>query len=98
EAGGDFRGFAGEVDGGAAAFFADDFKIDPADAATPARPERFHGCFFGSEAAGVAFELVLEALAIFDFVGRENAAQERLAVAPDGRLDPRDLGDLTPKA
>jgi len=94
ELGGNFCGFTGEGHGGAAALLAGDFKIDPADAAAPAGAERFHGCFFGSEAAGVAFELVLETLAIFDFVGREDAAQEGLAVALDGCLDARNFGDI----
>lgn len=96
EAGGDFCGFASEGDGGAAALFADDFEIDPADAAAPAGAKRFHGRFFGGESAGVAFKLVLETLAIFDFVGRENAAQEGLTVALDGRFDARDFGDIHP--
>jgi len=74
EVGGDFCGFAGEGDGGAAALFADYFEIHPADSTAPTRAEGFHGGFFGGETAGVAFELILEALAIFDFVGCEDAA------------------------
>ncbi len=98
EGSGDFCGFAGEGDGGTAALFADDFEIEPADAASPSGAERFHGRFFSGEAAGVAFELVLEALAIFDFVGREDAAKEGLAAALDGRFDPRDLGNIHTQA
>ena len=98
EGGGDFSGFAGEGDGGAAALLADDLEVDPADAASPAGSERFHGRFLGGEAAGVAFELVLEALAIRDFVGREDAVEEGLAAALDGRLDARDFGNIHTQA
>jgi len=94
ELGGDFCGFAGEGDGGAAAQFADNFEIDPAHAAVPSGAERFHGCLFGGEAAGVTFEFILEALAIFDFVGGEDAAEEWLAVTFDGGLDARDFGKI----
>ena len=78
--------------------FADDFEVDPADAAAPARAERLHSGFFGGEAAGVAFEFVLEALAIFDFVGRKDAAEERLAVAPNGCLNARNFGNVHTQA
>ena len=91
---GDFCSFAGEGDGGAAALFADYFEIDPAHAAVPSGAERFHGCFFGGEAAGVTFEFILEALAICDFVGSEDAAEEWLAVTFDGGFDARDFGDI----
>ena len=94
ELGGDFCGFAGEGKGGAAARFADYFEIDPADAVAPSGAERFHGGFFGGEAAGVTFEFILEALAIFDFAGREDAAKEWLAVTFDGGLDARDFGNI----
>jgi hypothetical protein len=94
ELGGDFCGFAGEGDGGAAALFADYFEIDPADAAAPSGAEGFHGCFFGGEAAGVTLEFILEALAIFDFVRREDAAEEWLAVTFDGSFDARNFGNI----
>ncbi len=94
----DFRGFAGEGDRGTAAFFADDFEIEPADASAPSGSERFHGRFLGGEAAGVTFKLVLEALAIFDFVGRVDAAEEKLAAALDGRFDALDFGDIHTQA
>jgi len=95
---GDFCGFSGESEGGAAALLADDFEIDPADAVAPAGSERFHGGFLRGEAASVAFELIPEALAIFDFVGREDAAEEKLAAALNGRLDARDFGDVNTQA
>jgi len=98
ELGGDFCGFAGEGDGWAAGLFADDFKVEPADAAAPTGAERFHGGFLGGESAGVAFELVLEALAILDFVGREDPAEERLAAALNGRFDARNFSDIYTEA
>jgi len=94
----DFCGFAGERYDRAAALFVGDFEIDPADAAAPSGAQRFHGRFFGGEAAGVALELVLETLAVFDFVGREDAAEEWLAAALDGRLDARDFGNIHTQA
>jgi len=98
EGSGDFCGFTGEGDVGAAALFADDFEIDPADAAAPSGSERFHGGLLGGEASGVAFEPVLKALAIFDFVGRVDAAEKGLAAALDGRSDARDFGDIHTQA
>ena len=86
--------FTGEGHGGAAALLADYFEIDPANAASPAGAERFHGRFLGGEAPGVAFELILEALAIFDFSWREHAAQKQFAAAFDGGLDARHFGDV----
>jgi YfiH family protein len=90
----DFCGFAGKRHRRSATLLADDFQVDPAHAAAPSSAERFHGRFLRGEAAGVAFELVLEALAIFNFVRREDAAEERLAVAFDGGFDARDFGDI----
>jgi polyphenol oxidase len=95
---GDFCGFASEGHGRAAGLLADDFEINPADAAAPSRAERFHSRFLGGETAGVAFESVLEALAILDFIGRVDAAEEGRAVALDGRLDARDFGQVHTQA
>ena len=95
---GDFCSFAGEGDGGAAALLADDFEIDPVYAAAPTGSERFHGRFLGGETASVAFELVLEALAVFDFVWREDASEEELAAALDGCFDARNFGNIHTQA
>jgi polyphenol oxidase len=90
----DFCGFAGERHGRSAALLAYHLEIDPANAAAPSSAERFHGRFLGGETSGVAFEFVLEALAISDFVARVDAAQERLAVALDGRFDARNFCNI----
>src|SRR5215813_1924662 len=66
----DFAGFAVEFHGGAAAALADDFDVDPADAAAPASAEGFHGGFFGCEAAGVTLVFIFEALTVFALSGR----------------------------
>jgi hypothetical protein len=94
EVGGNFCGFAGEREGGAAALLADYFQVDPTNSAAPAGAERFHGGFFGGETASVSLELILEALAICDFVECEDTAEERLAMALNGSLDARDFGDI----
>lgn len=94
EAIGDMGGFAGELDRWAAALFAGDFDVDPADAAAPAGAERFHGGFFGREAACISLVFVLETLAVFLFLGGINAVQEGFAVALDGGLDARNFCDI----
>jgi YfiH family protein len=81
---GDVAGFAVEFHGWAAAPLADDFDVDPADAAAPAGAESFHRGFFCGEAAGIAFVFILEALAVFALGGRVEAAKDRFAVALDG--------------
>jgi len=69
EADGDVAGFAVEFHGGAAAALADDFDVDPADAAAPAGAEGFHRGFFCGEAAGVTLVFIFETLAVFAFGG-----------------------------
>jgi hypothetical protein len=91
---GDFRGFAGEGHSGAAALLAAYFEIDPANAAAPSGAQRLHGGFLGGEAAGVTLKFIFETLAIFDFVGRKDAAEKWLAVSLDGRLDARNFGNV----
>jgi YfiH family protein len=95
---GDVTGLAVEFYGGAAAFLADDFDVDPADAAAPAGAERFHRGFFGGEAAGVALVFIFKALAVFPFGGCEEAAKNGLAVALDSGLYAADFGDVDSEA
>jgi YfiH family protein len=98
EAFADFAGFAVKFHGGAAAALADDFDIDPADAAAPAGAERFHRGFFGGEAAGVALVFIFEALAVFAFGGGVKAAEDGFAVALDGGFYAADFGDVDSEA
>jgi polyphenol oxidase len=98
EAVGDVAGFAVEFHGGAAAALANDFDIDPADAAAPACAESFHGGFFCGEAAGVALIFIFEALAVFALGGRVEAAEKSFAVALDGGFDAADFGDVDSEA
>ncbi len=98
EAGGDVAGFAVEFHGGAAAALADDFDIDPADAATPAGAESFHRGFFRGEAAGKAFVFIFEALAVFALGGRVEAAEKRFAVALDGGFYAANFRDVDAEA
>ena len=67
EAVSDVAGFAVEFYGGTAAALADDFDVDPADAAAPAGAEGFHRGFFCGEAAGVTLVFIFETLAVFAF-------------------------------
>jgi hypothetical protein len=69
EAVSDVARFAVEFYGGAAAALADDFDVDPADAAAPAGAEGFHRGFFCGEAAGVTLVFIFETLAVFAFGG-----------------------------
>jgi hypothetical protein len=69
EAVSDVAGFAVEFYGGTAAALANDFNIDPADAAAPAGAEGFHRGFFCGEAAGVTLVFIFETLAVFAFGG-----------------------------
>lgn len=94
----DFAGFAVEFYGGAAAFLADDFDVDPADAAAPSGAEGFHGGLFCGEAAGVAFVFIFEALAVFAFGGRVKAAEDCFAVALDGGFYALDFGEVDSEA
>ena len=98
EAVGDFAGFAVEFDGWAAAFLADDFDIDPADAAAPAGAESFHCGLFGGETAGEPLIFVFEALAVFAFGGRVEAAEKCFAVPLDGGFHAADFGDVDSEA
>jgi polyphenol oxidase len=98
EAFADFAGFAVEFYGGAAAFLADDFDVDPADAAAPAGAEGLHRGFLGGEAAGVALVFVFEALAVFAFGGRVETAEDCFAVALDGGFYAADFGDVDSEA
>jgi polyphenol oxidase len=95
---GDLAGFAVKFNCGAAAFLADDFDVNPADAAAPAGAEGFHRSFFGGEAAGEAFVFVFETLAIFAFGGGVEAAEKCFAVALDGGFDAADFGDVDSEA
>lgn len=98
EAFADFAGFAMEFHGGAAAALADDFDIDPADAAAPTGAERFHRGFFCGEAAGVPLVFIFEALAVFAFGGGVKAAEDGFAVALDGGFYAADFGDVDSEA
>jgi polyphenol oxidase len=83
-----------EFYGGATAALANDFDVDPADAAAPAGAEGFHCGFFCGEAPGVALVFIFEALAVFAFRGRVKAAENCFAVAFDGGFDAADFGDV----
>jgi polyphenol oxidase len=95
---GDVAGFAVEFYGGAAAFLADHFDVDPADAAAPAGAERFHRGFFCGEAAGVAFVFIFEALAVLALGGRVEATEKCFAVALDGAFHAADFGNVDSEA
>lgn len=87
-----------EFDGWAASFLADDFDVDPADAATPAGAECFHCGLFGGEAAGEALVFIFEALAVFALGGGVEAAEDCFAVALDGGFYAADFGDVNSEA
>jgi YfiH family protein len=98
EFGGEFAGYTTEPQHRLAAGLIGNFDVAPADSVTPAGAQRFHCGFFHREAAGIALELIFVALAIGDFRGREEALEEGLAVALDGRLNAIDLCDIQSQA
>ena len=86
--------FAGEGHGWAAAVFAHDFQVYPADPAPPARSQRLHGRFFCGKTPRVALKFVLEPFAVGNFLGGEDALQKSSAVALNGALDALHFGDI----
>src|ERR1019366_2312213 len=70
------------------------FEILPGDTVPPARADRLHAGFLGSEARGVAFVLVGLALHICDLRGRVDAPDEFLSVALDGCPYARDFRQI----
>jgi len=95
---GDFCGFSSQRNARAAALLANNFQINPANTPAPPGPERLHSRFFGGESPSIALELILEPLAIFDFLGREDAIKKSLAMAFDGRLHAGHLGNIYTQA
>jgi len=71
-----------------------DFDVAPAHAVAPAGAERFHRRFFYREASSESLELVLVPLAVGDLGRREEALDERPAVALNGRLNPVNLRNV----
>src|SRR5579862_5224565 len=98
EAVGDGARRAGQFQRGLAAWFADDFDVDPAHAARPACPEGFHRGFLGGKAAGEAFGAVAVLLAVAYFRRGEEALEQRAAAAGNGRLDAVDFRDVHSQA
>ena len=71
---------------------ADDFDVAPPHALGIPGPERFHGRFFGGKPAGEVNRRLVAPHAICDFVVREDAVRETLAVALDGGGDAWNVG------
>lgn len=71
-----------------------DFDIAPPNAPSPARPQRFHRCFFRREATCVALEFISVAFAIRHFARSVQTLENGRAVPHDGRLDPVNFRDI----
>src|SRR5450759_2437787 len=64
----------------------------------PAGPERFHRGFLRGEAARKPLGAVAMLFAVGNFRRRENALDKCAAVAPDGRFDAVNFGDVQAQA
>ena len=91
---GNFPGRAFQSDCWAPAPLAHNFHVNPAHTAAPACSQSFHRSFLRRETAGIALELILELLAIRDFLRRVNAAKESLRLRLNHRPDALYFGDI----
>ena len=98
EAAGDLARRARQFQRGLAAWLADHFDIHPAHAMGPAGPERFRRGFLRGEAARKPLGAVAMLFAVGNFRRRENALDKCAAVAPDGRFDAVNFGDVQAQA
>ena len=95
---GDFCGFTSQRDARPPTLLTDDLQVNPANPAPPPGPQRLHGRFLRGKAPSIAFELILESLAIFDFLRREDAIKKSLPAALNSRLYARHFGNIDTQA
>ena len=98
QADGEFGGYAGEGDGGAASGLAADFDVAPGYAMAEAGAEGLEGGLFGGEAGGEALQVIALGGAVRDLGGGEDTAKKALAEALEGLADPGNLCDINPCA
>lgn len=98
ELSGNGTGASGEMEGGTLAGKTADFQLLPGNAVLDAGAQGLGGGFFRGESGGKAFGGVGFGAAVVDFGGREDAAEEAVAVALHGARDARHFNEIDPGA
>ncbi len=90
--------FAVEHHGGPSTGFADYLEIMPGHATAHTRPDRLHRGFFRRKTGCKPFYCIGFGLAVPDFSGGEDAAQEPVPEPFDGLRNSRNLDDVNARA